>query len=87
MPKRYDDDMSMDEIMRRWPETIRVLLDHGLLCVGCPVASFHTLDDAISEHGIKANPLRADILTAIAEKEAKARQLRSDRPSAKSSRR
>lgn len=40
----------MDAIMRAWPRTIRVVLDHGMLCVGCPVASFHTPADAAREH-------------------------------------
>lgn len=44
--------MTMDEIMRRWPATIRIVLRHHLHCVGCPIAQFHTLDDAIREHGI-----------------------------------
>jgi len=58
MVRRYHDDMSMDEIMRRWPAAIRVVLDHGLLCVGCPIAPFHTVDEAIHEHGIDGVRLR-----------------------------
>src|SRR5690606_12135069 len=67
MPGRYHDDLSMDEIMRRWPETIRTILDHGLLCVGCPIAPFHTVDDAVREHGIVGHvDFRADLRAAIA---------------------
>lgn len=66
MTGRYRDDMSMDEIMRRWPETIRTILDHGLLCVGCPIALFHTVDDAVREHGIGHVDFRADLRAAIA---------------------
>ena len=58
MVRRYHDDMSMDEIMRRWPAAIRVVLDHGLLCVGCPIAPFHTVDEAIHEHGVDGVRLR-----------------------------
>ncbi|MHB2264559.1 MULTISPECIES: DUF1858 domain-containing protein [unclassified Aminobacter] len=65
MTGRYHDDMSMDEIMRRWPETIRTILDHGLLCVGCPIAPFHTVDDAVREHDIGEVDLRADLRAAI----------------------
>lgn len=65
MPKRYHDDMSMDEIMRTWPGTIRTILDHGLLCVGCPIASFHTVDDAIREHGIAEQDFRASLRDVI----------------------
>jgi hybrid cluster-associated redox disulfide protein len=44
--------MTVDEVMRRWPATIRVFLDHRMRCVGCPIASFHTIDDACREHGL-----------------------------------
>ena len=42
----------VDDVMRRWPATIRVFLDHGMHCVGCPITSFHTVDDACREHGV-----------------------------------
>lgn len=65
MTKRYHDDMSMDEIMRLWPATIRVVLDHGMLCAGCPIASFHTVDEAIDEHGADGKSFRAALFAAV----------------------
>lgn len=65
MRGKLHDDMSMDEIMQRWPSTIRTILDHGLLCVGCPIASFHTVDDAIREHGIAGDEFRLSLQRAI----------------------
>lgn len=56
--------MTMDAIMREWPATIRVILDHGLLCVGCPVASFHTLSEAAREHSVDESSLVRDIQIA-----------------------
>jgi hybrid cluster-associated redox disulfide protein len=50
MGSLFDRDMTMDEIMRRWSATIRVVLRNGMLCVGCPIAPFHTLADAAREH-------------------------------------
>ncbi len=58
-------DMTMDAIMREWPVTIRVILDHGLLCVGCPVATFHTVRDAAREHDIDMADLVRDLNVAI----------------------
>ena len=43
--------MTVDEVMRRWPATIRVFLDFRMSCVGCPIAGFHTVEDACREHG------------------------------------
>jgi hybrid cluster-associated redox disulfide protein len=42
----------VDDVMRGSPETIRVFLEFKMRCVGCPVACFHTVDDACREHGI-----------------------------------
>jgi len=40
----------VDEVMRRWPSTIRVFLDFRMRCVGCPIATFHSVDEACDEH-------------------------------------
>jgi len=42
----------VDDIMRQWPETIRVFLDFRMSCVGCPIATFHTVEDSCREHGV-----------------------------------
>ena len=42
----------VDDVMRGAPETIRVFLEHKMGCVGCPIATFHTVEDACREHGI-----------------------------------
>ena len=43
-------DMLVDDVMRRWPATIRVFLDRRFLCVGCPIGCFHSVADACREH-------------------------------------
>ncbi|MBN9071294.1 MAG: DUF1858 domain-containing protein [Rhizobiales bacterium] len=87
MIERYSDDLVMDDIMRRWPATIEVILRHRLLCVGCPVASFHTVDDAVREHGIDGADFRSDLLAAIARSDRAQDQSCRERPSASSKRR
>lgn len=42
----------VDTVMRRWPATIRVFLDRRFHCVGCPIACFHTVEDACREHHV-----------------------------------
>ena len=65
MAQRYHEDMMMDDIMRQWPATIRVILRHHLLCIGCPVASFHTVEDAIREHEIDGVQFRRELFAEI----------------------
>ncbi|HZH09637.1 MAG TPA: DUF1858 domain-containing protein [Microvirga sp.] len=56
----------VDNVMRRWPMTIRVFLDHRMRCVGCPIACFHTIDDACREHGVDRVKFMADLQRVIA---------------------
>jgi hybrid cluster-associated redox disulfide protein len=51
MKSIFAKNMSIDEIMRAWPGTIRVILRHRMLCVGCPIAPFHAISDVCREHG------------------------------------
>jgi hybrid cluster-associated redox disulfide protein len=50
MPFRSDE--LVDDIMSEAPHTIRVFLSFKMACVGCPIACFHTVDDACREHGV-----------------------------------
>ena len=55
----------VDDVMTRWPATIRVFLDFKLACVGCPIASFHSIDDACREHGIDQTSFMAALRGAV----------------------
>jgi hybrid cluster-associated redox disulfide protein len=61
MPIGFDD--LVDDVMTGVPETIRVFLEFRMRCVGCPIACFHSVDDACREHGadrdLFLNALRA----------------------------
>jgi len=45
-------DMTVDQVMKRWPASMRVFLDFRLGCVGCPIATFHSVEEASCEHAI-----------------------------------
>lgn len=42
----------VDEVLHRRPAAIRVFLDYKMRCVGCPIACFHSIDEACRAHGI-----------------------------------
>jgi hybrid cluster-associated redox disulfide protein len=56
----------VDDVMRRWPATIRVFLDYRMHCVGCPIACFHTVDDACREHNVDRARILADLRVVAA---------------------
>jgi hybrid cluster-associated redox disulfide protein len=58
-------EMMVDDVMRRWPSTIRVFLDFRMRCVGCPIASFHSIDEACAEHGVDATAFLPKILETV----------------------
>ena len=51
----------VDDVMRRWPMTIRTFLNHRMHCVGCPITCFHTVEDACREHGIDQGQFLAEL--------------------------
>jgi hybrid cluster-associated redox disulfide protein len=63
MPFRSDD--LVDDIMRTAPHTICVFLAFRMACVGCPIATFHTVDDACREHGIDRDKFLAALCECV----------------------
>lgn len=56
--------MTVDEVMRRWPSTILVFLDFRMRCVGCPIATFHSVDEACEEHDVDVGAFLPKIVQA-----------------------
>jgi hybrid cluster-associated redox disulfide protein len=66
MPRTIlDPDMPVDEIMRRWPATIRVFMRHRMLCIGCPIGVFHTVTDACIAHELDQHAFETELLAAM----------------------
>jgi len=57
----------VDDVMSGAPETIRVFLQFEMRCVGCPIACFHTVDDACREHGVDRDSFLNALRAAVAE--------------------
>ena len=58
-------DLSLDDLMAHWPETIAVFKRHEMLCVGCLVGSFHTVIDACAEYGLEVDAFYAELAASI----------------------
>ena len=46
---------------KKYPEVIPVLLNNGMQCIGCHVATWETLEQAAQSHGIDIKQLLKDL--------------------------
>ena len=54
-------DMTIGEVMEKYPETADVFIRHGLRCFGCFVAMMETLEQGAKSHGIDVEELLKDL--------------------------
>jgi hybrid cluster-associated redox disulfide protein len=57
--------MLVQTVFDRWPEAIPVFIQHRLHCVGCQMAAFNTLEEAVQVHGLSLEPFLVDLQCAI----------------------
>ena len=57
--------LSVGRLMQRRSETIGVFLSHGMLCVGCSVSPFHTIDEVCAIYGLDPQVLRKELRRVI----------------------
>jgi len=53
--------MTVEQVMDRWPASVRVFLDFGMNCIGCPIAAFHSVEEASRENGIDGDAVLAKL--------------------------
>lgn len=50
-------EMTISGVVKKYPKTISVFMGYGLHCIGCPMASDETIEEAIKLHGIDLEKL------------------------------
>ena len=68
MKPRLSSDITIKELLDRYPQLLQLFMDLGLLCIGCPVEAFHTLADVAREYHLDLNQLLQRIDTVIGNK-------------------
>jgi len=58
-------EMPIAQIVQEYPETVRVFLNHGLMCIGCAAARFENLEQGATAHGIDVDTLLVDLNAAV----------------------
>jgi hybrid cluster-associated redox disulfide protein len=56
-------EMPIGEIVQKYPQTVKVFLKHGLMCIGCAAARFENLEQGATAHGINVDALLKDLNT------------------------
>lgn len=54
-------EMTIGEVIRKYPKSVFVFMDYGLHCVGCPMAQGETIEGAIKLHQIDLKKLLKDL--------------------------
>jgi hybrid cluster-associated redox disulfide protein len=54
-------EMRIGETLQKYPQTLKVFLSHGLMCVGCAVARFENIRQGAEAHGINVDALMQDL--------------------------
>ena len=58
-------DMDISSIVQRYPQTVRVFLSHGRMCIGCAAARFQNLEQGARANGIAVQPLLMDLNASV----------------------
>ena len=57
--------MTIGEVIKKYPKTVFVFLDYGLHCVGCPMISDETIEEAAKVHRLNLKKFLNDLNQAI----------------------
>ena len=57
--------MTIGEVVEKFPQTVEVFLRHGLMCFGCAVARFENVEQGAMAHGINVEALVKDLNAAV----------------------
>ena len=45
-------DMIIGDVIRAFPQTVRVFAQMGIHCIGCYIANFESIEEGVGRHGI-----------------------------------
>ena len=60
-----DRKMSINEVLNKYPESMKVFEDFGLGCVGCEAALFENIEQGAQVHGVDVDRLLAGLKETI----------------------
>ncbi len=58
-------EMTISEVLERWPATADVFHTHAMACVGCVVAPFYSIADAANVYSLPEDQFVAELSAVI----------------------
>lgn len=58
-------DMSITDIVNKYPETLETFSKYNLGCIGCMAAHFETLEQGLNAHGIDVDTFISEVNALI----------------------
>jgi hybrid cluster-associated redox disulfide protein len=62
-------EMRINEVVAKYPQTIRVFFRHGMQCIGCYICGFHNIAEGAKQYGIELESLLNDLNDVIVDKD------------------
>ena len=59
-------DMSIMEVVQKYPDTVEVFINAGMCCLGCAAAHFENIEQGAQAHGIDVDALMEGLNKAVA---------------------
>jgi hybrid cluster-associated redox disulfide protein len=66
--EKITEDMTIKEVIDKYPESAMVFMKYQVGCIGCLAASFEKVKDIATVHGIDIKALVKDLNTAVQKK-------------------
>ena len=63
--KAITKDMSILEVVQKYPDTVDVFVNAGMGCLGCAAAHFENIEQGAMAHGIDVDQLVKDLNTVV----------------------
>lgn len=62
-------EMSIEEVVTEYPQTIKVFFRYGMQCTGCYICGFHSIAESAKQYDVELEPLLSDLNEVVAEKD------------------
>ena len=69
MAQTITKEMTISEVVMKWPETAGTFMEWGMHCFGCAVAKFENIEQGATAHGIDPEKLVEALNETVEKKE------------------